>query len=172
MDDEKLLAILLADEKWEPLRIICHEGIPFSTLHLTHFLQDHGVNRCTANLFKTAGNWDKSSLKIQWNAESKVFTVEFVGKGTINPKFEKFLSQSMPIYIARSSACECGQALQLGDYQVNSANDDFRFEGCYFCPICKAKLAAEGKGIRNRIARWFSRLRKVQITTAGVDIEM
>jgi hypothetical protein len=172
MDDEKLLAMLqtLEGDKCESvLRII--EVMQFTALDLTPFKPNRGVNKFTANLFKVAANWYESSLKIQWTAESRVHTVEFTGKGSITFKQEQFLTQSMPILIARSSTCECGQALQLGNYQVNTAHDDFKFEGVYFCQACKARLATERKGIRKVIARWVSGVKKVQINTRGVNIE-
>lgn len=168
MDDEKLLAMLqtLEDDKCESmLRII--EVMQFTALDLTHFKPNRGVNKFIANLFKVAANWHESSLNIQWSAESRVHTVEFTGKGSINFKQEKFLTQSMPILIARWSTCECGEALQLGSYQVNTTNDDFKFAGVYFCQHCQARR----KGIRKLIAKWVLGVKKVQINTRGVNIE-
>lgn len=125
---------------------------------------------CSAISYKTAADWDTSSLEIKWNSTDRFFSVEF--KGTADDRIKlplsHALSKKIPLQIARSSTCECGAPLQLGDYTVTVEDSDFRFRADYFCPICKAKLVADKKGFKKIIEPWVMGLRKIEIKATGV----
>jgi hypothetical protein len=126
---------------------------------------------CYAYVFRESVNWDDTSLEIRWNSDMKVFTVIFKGVGRNDLNMEKALSKDIPLKIARSSRCECGGVLELGDYSIRSTRDDFTFEGVYFCPKCKSKFLAERAGIRHLISKWIKGLKKIEIKAGGVGIE-
>lgn len=127
---------------------------------------------CDAALLRDAINWEKSELEIKWNAAEKVFFVQFSGKQPrIDFKTGELLSKRVPLKIARSSRCECGGALELGDYTVSIKNADFGFKAEYFCPTCKSKLTAERNGLKKFLETWFSSLKRVDIKLTGFGIE-
>jgi hypothetical protein len=126
---------------------------------------------CRALVFKEVNEWDDASLEIRWDSEKKEFTVTFKGEGMVNLPIENLLSKAVPLHIASSSNCECGENLQLGDYRILTTRNDFSFEGIFFCVQCKAKILAERSGLRHFIATWFKGLKKVQVNATGVGIE-
>ena len=118
-------------------------------------------NYCSANLLREFPEWDETSLEIRWEAEEREFTVVFKGEGKINLSVEQLLSKKVPLYIANSSTCECGETLEVGDYRINTTNNDFAFEGTFFCPKCKSRVFREGYGLRNIIGQWVRGLEKI-----------
>lgn len=126
---------------------------------------------CGASFFKEVQEWDDASLRIKWKSREKEFDVTFKGQGTINLTIENLLSNAVPLHIAQSSSCECGESLQLGDYQVFTSKNDFSFEGTFFCRKCKANTLAVQSGLRHFISTWFKGLKRVDIKATGVAIE-
>lgn len=126
---------------------------------------------CSALFMKSAVNWKKSSLEIKWDSSERAFTVEFTGKGRLPSDFDNLLSKRVPLQIARSSTCECGSVLELGDYSILMDGSDFKFFGNYFCPSCKIRLSAEKKGLKRILETWFTGLKKLEIKATGVGIE-
>jgi hypothetical protein len=126
---------------------------------------------CSAYLLRDFPEWDETSLEIRWEAEEREFTVVFKGEGKINLSVEQLLSKKVPLYIASSSTCECGETLELGDYRINTTNNDFTFEGTFFCPRCKSRVFREGYGLRSIIGQWVRGLKKIEISPKGVGLE-
>jgi len=160
----------------EPLLIVAHHGskrIDLSDETLVNKVKNVKVSSrsCSAYLFKGVQEWDDASLEIKWNSEQKEFTVAFKGEGQVNLPIENLLSQTVPLHIAESSNCECGETLQLGDYRILTSNNDFTFEGNFFCPTCKTKVLKERSGLRYLISTWFRGLKKLEIKTTGLGIE-
>jgi uncharacterized protein YneR len=126
---------------------------------------------CMATFFRNAVAWEKSSLTIKWNSTDRFFSVEFGGSGAIDISLSELLSKRVPLQIAKASTCECGSTLSLGDYTVVVEDNDFRFKADYCCPVCKARLIAERRGLRKILETWFTGLKKIEIKTTGVGLE-
>ncbi|MBS0587010.1 MAG: hypothetical protein JSS37_03435 [Proteobacteria bacterium] len=126
---------------------------------------------CMASFYRNAVAWEKSSLSIKWNSTDRFFSVEFDGSGTIDMSLAELLSKKVPLQIAKTSTCECGSSLALGDFTVVVEDNDFRFKADYFCPACKLRLTAERKGLRKVLETWFTGLKKIEIKTTGVGLE-
>jgi hypothetical protein len=134
-------------------------------------LPSHAGNVCAAGLFRRVNSWDDSALEIRWNSTDRVFSVTFRGGGPVELPLEDMLSKDVPLQIARSSRCECGSLLGLGDYRIVTTGDDFLFEGEFFCPACKARRVAETSGFRGIIRKWGVGLKKIEIKVDGVGLE-
>jgi hypothetical protein len=128
-------------------------------------------NACEAGLFSEAAEWKDSELEIKWNAEERAFAVAFHGVGAVQMTPKGMLSKRVPLEIARSSQCECGGPLALGDYRIVATSSDFRFEGEFFCPRCKSRRSAETSGFRGILEKWAFGLKKIEIKADGVGIE-
>jgi hypothetical protein len=117
--------------------------------------------------------WDENKIRIRWDAEGKKFTVEFVGidKETKQSFVQDLLSKEIPLEIARTSNCECGGILELGNYSVQLVSDEFIFEAEYYCPACKNDHIAKSKGLKELIRRWIFGLKRIDITASGIGIE-
>lgn len=127
---------------------------------------------CQAISFKTSGpRWDESNLRIDWNSEKKYFTVQFKGIGDFGLELEQSLSQKIPLQIAKTSRCDCGSVLHLGNYTVLAKDNEFVFKGRYYCKSCKEALDAESSGIRSLIFRWLNKLKKIEVKLNGFSIE-
>lgn len=160
----------------KPVVISSHDGGEnelFGKERITKRLRNRAVvsQSCTAALFREVSEWDESSLEIKWKASQREFTVAFKGVGEISLSVEDLLSKKVPLYIAQSSTCECGENLELGDYSIRTTDDDFEFEGSFSCPKCKLRVFREGTGIRNIIGQWIQGLKKIEINAIGVGIE-
>jgi hypothetical protein len=131
-----------------------------------------GDHDCSALLINNAINWKKAALEIRWDAAEKTFFVEFNGKAAeVAPNLNSILSKRVPLQIARTSRCECGSTLSLGDYTVTMKDSDFKFHAEYFCPACKVHLIAEKRGLKKILETWFSSLKRLEIKASGVRIE-
>ncbi len=88
-----------------------------------------------------------AELKIKWVQEQKAFFVDLKGKHAITDKSIVELGHKIPLEVARDSTCECGSALKLGSYSVISENDDFTFQGEFYCSKCKEEMLAQKSGL-------------------------
>ena len=131
----------------------------------------HGACAAALVLFRQPIEWQKHALAIRWNSRERVFCVEFTGEGQVDVSLSDLLSTKVPLRIARSSLCVCGSHLELGDYSITTENSDFAFRGEFFCPSCSVRIAAERKGIKKVLERWFSGLKRLEIGTTGIGIE-
>ena len=135
---------------------------------------DHNLGTsqsCAAALYRSASDWEKSSLEIKWNASERYFSVEFKGTGEITLPLAEVLSKRIPLRVTHASTCECGATLELGDYTVAVEDNDFRFQADYFCRSCKARLSAEKKGFRKLLETWITGLKRIEIQATGVGLE-
>jgi hypothetical protein len=127
---------------------------------------------CSAVEYLEATNWKKSELEIKWDFTEKVFFVQFTGKAQLSDKrLNNLMSKRVPLEIAKSSRCECGSTLNLGDYKILMKESDFVFSAEYFCPTCRTSLTAERNGFKKILEKWFTSLKKIEIKATGFRLE-
>ncbi len=117
----------------------------------------------------------KRELRIKWDKENKCFFVWLKGKQTNDPCFTYItlddLACKIPLEVAENSICDCGATLKLGNNSVISKDDDFTFQGEFYCPECNKKRLTQKPRIRDFIIEWLTKLKKIEIKATGVNIE-
>ena len=126
---------------------------------------------CAADIYHSATSWEDAVLEIKWDATDKAFYVSFNGDGPTSVSTKNILSKKIPLEIARSSRCECGSTLELGDYRIIAKMSDFFFEGEFYCPVCKSERLAKKGGLLKAVAEWINDLKKIEIKANGVGFE-
>ena len=120
-------------------------------------------------LLTYAMNLHNTSFNIEWNSDKKTFVVRLFTK----PESEVLpeMIKEIPLKIAQTSTCSCGEKLTLGDYSVGSSDGGFSLDAVYFCTSCKESSQLEKSGFKTFIKGWFSSLKKIEIKPTGFNIE-
>lgn len=112
--------------------------------------------------------WDNSELIIDWDDINKKFNVIFKGKSFSNPSG---YAAEIPLVIAESSKCVCGQSLSIGDYSIKVNKNNYSLQAKYYCKKCRTEKEIEEKGFFKLIKKWLFGLSKIEISATGASIE-
>jgi ribosomal protein S27AE len=127
---------------------------------------------CGANMF--IGYKGTEICEILWNASNSSFSVK-VRLGVCShcsPEDHKVeIARSIPLAIARDSACTCGASMILEDHKITTDKESITFEGRYVCAVCGRSQDTLFTKIAEGLRKFWETTRKITIGPNGVSYE-
>ena len=78
---------------------------------------------------------------------------------------------SLPGFIAETSRCECGSALQVESHSVEKSQSEVKFTGHFVCRSCRGDSRNTLQRLRHGIGRLWTDLMKLKVGVGGIEIE-
>lgn len=130
---------------------------------------EHYRYRCSAIVLPQITKWEDNDLNIEYNEFNKTFSVKFKGTSANSNDLSRILEKEIPIRIAETSFCECGNKLSLGKHSIKIKNNDYFLEANFFCISCNLEIRKEKEGFKSFIKSWGFGISEINLDVESLE---
>jgi ribosomal protein S14 len=112
------------------------------------------------------------TVSVTWNAAKKQFVVRasFLCRQCMRILPEGDI-RALPLVIAKTSRCSCGETLSLSDHSIKQTKDDIEFKGVYVCSSCHRSKSVIWAGVIGVLRKFWRDTKRVKVGTDGFEYE-
>lgn len=79
--------------------------------------------------------------------------------------------RGLPLVIAETSRCSCGERLSLADHTIKQTRGDIEFKGVYVCSSCHNNKSVRWAGVIESLRKFWKDTKRVKVGTDGFEYE-